>query len=200
MIKTILFDLGNVIVPFDVGLAYARMAELCACKSEEIAARVRATGLVRPFEKGEIAAEPFFRQFSAALDLNLSYPEFCDWWNSVFLPEPLVPETLLEELAARYRLLSLSNTNAIHFPMLQQSYPLLRHFHDNVLSYEVGAAKPEPEIYQAAIQRAGCLPEECFFTDDLLINVEAARRHGIDAVQFQSAAQLEQELRTRTLL
>ena len=199
MIKTILFDLGNVIVPFDVQLAYARMAELCACPSEEVAARIRATGLVRPFEKGEIAAEPFVRELSAALRLDISYQEFCDWWSCVFLPNPLVSEALLEDLAGRYRVLALSNTNPIHFAMLKEAYPLLRHFHDYVLSYEVGAAKPEPEIYREAIERAQCRPEECFFTDDLAVNIEAAREYGMDAVQFLSAEQLDQELRARGL-
>ena len=47
---------------------------------------------------------------------------------------------------------------------------------------------------------AGCTAEECFFTDDLAINVEAARKHGMDAVQFQSAAQLAGELAARGLL
>lgn len=199
MIKTVLFDLGNVIVPFDVQLAYARMAELCACRSEEVAARIRATGLVRPFEKGEIAAEPFFRELSAALRLNISYQEFCDWWSCVFLPNTLVREALLEGLRNRYRLLALSNTNPIHFATLRDGYPLLRHFHDYVLSYEVGAAKPEPKIYREAIARAQCSPEECFFTDDLAVNIEAAREHGMDAVQFLSAEQLERELRARGL-
>jgi len=199
VIKTVLFDLGNVIVPFDVQLAYARMAELCACRSEEVAARIRATGLVRPFEKGEIAAEPFFRELSAALRLNISYQEFCDWWSCVFLPNTLVREALLEGLRNRYRLLALSNTNPIHFATLRDGYPLLRHFHDYVLSYEVGAAKPEPKIYREAIARAQCSPEECFFTDDLAVNIEAAREHGMDAVQFLSAEQLERELRARGL-
>ena len=76
MIEAIFFDLGNVVIPFNVDLAYARMAELCACSKEEVAARIRATGLVRPFEKGEIAAEPFFRDLSAALGLNIDYREF----------------------------------------------------------------------------------------------------------------------------
>ncbi len=199
MIKAIFFDLGNVIVPFNVELAYARMAELCACRSEEVAARIRATGLVRPFEKGEIAAEPFVRELSAALGLKLSYREFCDWWSCVFLPEPLVPEALLEDLRSRHRLLALSNTNPIHFAMLQEAYPLLRHFDDFVLSYQVGAAKPEAKIYREAIARAQCRPEECFFTDDLAPNIEAAREHGMDAVQFLSAEQLECELRARGL-
>lgn len=200
MIKTILFDLGNVVIPFDFKRAYARMAELCACPMEEVPARIRATGLVRPFERGEIAAEPFVRQLCSALGLHVTYDEFCGWWSSVFLPETLVPEALLADLASHYRLLTLSNTNAIHFAMLKQSYPLLRHFHANVLSYEVGAAKPEAKIYEAAIARAGCSAGECFFTDDLLLNIEAAREHGMDAVQFLSAGQIEEELRARGVL
>jgi FMN phosphatase YigB (HAD superfamily) len=200
VIKTILFDLGNVIIPFDFKRAYARMAELCGCRADEVAVRIRATGLVGPFEKGEIEAEPFVRELSAALKLDISYPEFCDWWNGVFLPESLVPESLLEDLRTRHRLLALSNTNPIHFAMLKEAYPLLRHFDDYVLSYQVRAAKPEAKIYQEAIARAQCNPEECFFTDDMALNVEAARAHGMDAVQFLSAEQLNRELRTRGAL
>jgi glucose-1-phosphatase len=200
VIKTILFDLGNVIIPFDFKLAYARMASHCDCKPEEVPGRIRATGLVGPFEKGEIGAEPFVRELSAALRLNISYPEFCSWWSSIFLTEPLVSEALLKDLRSRYRLLALSNTNPIHFEMILEAYPLLRHFDDYVLSYQVGAAKPEAKIYREAIVQAQCNPEECFFTDDLAVNIEAAREHGMDAVQFFSAEQLDRELRSRGLL
>lgn len=199
MIKTILFDLGNVVIPFDFKPAYARMAQHCGCKPEEVPSLIRATGLVGPFEKGEIAAEPFVRELSAALRLNITYLEFCNWWSSVFLPETLVSEALLEDLASRYRLLALSNTNPLHFAMVQEAYPLLRHFHGYVLSYQVGAAKPEAKIYREAIARAQCSPGECFFTDDMAVNIEAAREHGMDAVQFLSADQLDRELRARGL-
>jgi glucose-1-phosphatase len=197
VIKTILFDLGNVIIPFDFRLAYARLGKHCACEPDEVRARIRASGLVGPFEKGEIAAEPFVRELSAALRADLTYAEFCSCWNSVFERETLVSEALLEDLAGRYRVLALSNTNPIHFAMIRQAYPMLRHFHDYVLSYQVGSAKPEARIYQEAIARAGCAPQECFFTDDFAENVAAAREHGIDAVQFLSAEQLERELLAR---
>jgi putative hydrolase of the HAD superfamily len=132
--------------------------------------------------------------------VDVTHQQFCDWWNCVFLPEPLVAEALLEDLRSRHRLLALSTTNPIHFAMLKESYPLLRHFEGYVLSHEVKAAKPEAKIYQEAIVRAQCDPEECFFTDDLAVNVEAARTHGMDAVQFFSAEQLERELQARGLL
>jgi FMN phosphatase YigB (HAD superfamily) len=48
--------------------------------------------------------------------------------------------------------------------------------------------------------KAGCRPEECFYTDDIAEYVEGARRMGIDAVQFQGAEQLESELLARGIL
>ena len=99
-----------------------------------------------------------------------------------------------------HRLLLLSNTNDIHFTMVERKYPIMRHFDDHVLSYRVGAMKPSPRIYQEAIARAGCRPEECFFTDDVAAYVDGALRAGIDAVRFESAAQVEQELMNRGVL
>ena len=57
--------------------------------------------------------------------------------------------------------------------------------------------KPNPRIYAEAIARAQCAPEECFFTDDIPEYVAGARAAGIDAVQFQSATQLESALKER---
>jgi HAD superfamily hydrolase (TIGR01509 family) len=60
--------------------------------------------------------------------------------------------------------------------------------------------KPQPEIYRVAIEKAGCRPEECFYTDDIAEYVDGARRMGIDAVQFVGAAQLEREMTERGIL
>ena len=57
--------------------------------------------------------------------------------------------------------------------------------------------KPAPEIYREAIARAGCLPGECFYTDDVPEYVEAARREGMDAVPFRGREELEREMRAR---
>jgi epoxide hydrolase-like predicted phosphatase len=200
VIKAILFDLGNVIVPFDFKRAYAKLGPLCSCPVTEITSRLRSTDLVRRFETGQIAAEPFVSELSTLLGLTTTYAEFCDLWSSVFFADTLVPESLIVGLRGRHRMLVLSNTNPIHFSMLKAQYGLFRHFDDFVLSYEVGAMKPDAQIYQEAIQRAGCRPEECFFTDDIAINVEAARNNGMDAVQFISSAQIEEELKARGAL
>ena len=199
MIKTVIFDLGKVLIPFDFARGYRAMEKFCDYPAAEIPQRIAATDLVHRFETGLVESRDFVEQLSRMLDLRVTYEQFCEIWSSIFLPDTLVPESLLAGIGERYRLLVLSNTNAIHFAMVRQSYPLLRHFDDMVLSYEVKAMKPSPAIYREAIARAQCRPEECFYTDDIPAYVEGARREGIDAVQFQSCAQLERDLAAREI-
>jgi putative hydrolase of the HAD superfamily len=196
MHKAIIFDLGKVLVQFDFRHGYRLLEGLCPYPAAEIPRRIAPTDLVRQFETGLIEPRKFVAELSKVLDLHVEYEQFCEIWSSIFT-EPLIPEGMLEGLAARYRLLLLSNTNAIHFGMIRSHYPMLRHFHDLVLSYEVKAMKPQPEIYHAAIQRAGCRPEECFYTDDIAEYAEAGRKLGIDAVQFHSVEELQRELAAR---
>jgi putative hydrolase of the HAD superfamily len=184
-------------VPFDFHRGYARLEALYGIPAAEIPARLAGSPLVADFESGKIAPRDFVARFCSHLNVEIPYQDFCDIWSSIFLPDPLIPEAMLQGIARSYTLVLLSNTNAIHFEMLVKAYPLLRHFHSYVLSYEVGAMKPLPLIYQRAIEAAGCRPGECFFADDIEANVEAAKAQGMDAVQFQSAAQIESELRQR---
>lgn len=199
MYRAVIFDLGRVLVNFDFTRGFRAFEPLCPYTAEEIPERLRTTHLVEDFETGLVEPHDFVAQLSKILDFDIAYDRFCAIWSSIFA-ETLVPESLLEFLAARYRLLMLSNTNAIHFPMIRDTYPLVRHFHDFILSYEVKAMKPRREIFERAIERAGCRAEECFYTDDIAEYVEAARRLGIDAVQFCSAAQLDGELRARRII
>ncbi len=197
--KALLFDLGRVLVHFDFARAYTALESFCSCPAAEMPKRLFTTDLVQRLETGRIAPEEFHVRFSELLGTNLDYPRFCEIWTSIFTHE-LIPESLIESLAARYRLVLLSNTNPIHFEMIRATYPHLRHFHDLTLSYEVGALKPEEAIYRAAVERAGCEPEECFYTDDIPEFVEGGRRIGLDAVQFESHAQLVRELRARGIV
>ena len=197
--KAIIFDLGKVLVHFDFKRGYRQLEQFCPHAAAEIPKRLAGTGLVEEFESGLIEPRIFVEKLTKILDLDVDFDRFCGIWSCIFA-ETLVPESLLETLATHYRLVLLSNTNAIHFEMIRKNYPMLRHFHEMVLSYEVKAMKPQPEIYRAAIDKAGCRPEECFYTDDIAEYVEGARRIGIDAVQFQGAEQLQRELAARNIL
>jgi FMN phosphatase YigB (HAD superfamily) len=199
VIKTVIFDMGKVLIPFDFSRGYRALEKHCNYPAAEIPKRIASTDLVNRFETGLVEPRDFVEELSRMLDLRITYGEFCEIWSSIFLPDTLVPDHLVAGIGERYRLLVLSNTNALHFAMVRQSYPILRHFHDLVLSYEVKSMKPAPAIYQEAIARAQCRPEECFFVDDIPAYVEGARRQGIDAVQFESCAQLERDLAARDI-
>lgn len=198
LIKAIVLDLGNVVIPFDWQRGFQALSEHSPFPAEEVRRRIKETDLFKPFERGEIEPEDLARRISEALDINVNFEKFCQLWSSIFLPETIVTEQILARLkAAGLRLLLLSNTDAIHYRWVMERYPIMRQFDDCVLSFELGSRKPEPEVYQETVRRAGCEPPEILFADDRAENVEGARQSGIDAVLFQSLPLLEQELRSR---
>ena len=197
MIKAVLLDLGEVVVGLDFPRAYRAAATLTDYTAEEIPKVISASGLARSYEHGRMSSETFYQKLSAALDLTVGFDEFRGIWENMFDPEPLISDSFLEGLARRTTLLLVSNTNELHFNSIRKRYPLLRHFHDSILSYEVGSMKPAEGLYREAIRRAECRPNECFFTDDKVANVEAALRFGIDATVFRGQETLKRELRER---
>ena len=197
MIDTLIFDLGQVILPFDWKRGYRALAGYSPYAPEEVRRRIKETGLFDTVERGLVAPGELARRLSAVLELNVPFEKFRELWSSIFLPEPNLPDEMLAGLHANYRLLLLSNTDAIHYGWIVEKYPIMRHFDHCVLSFELGLRKPEPGIYQEAIRQSQCAPAEIFFTDDIAENIAAARVAGIDAVQFQSLEQLEGELTSR---
>lgn len=200
MIKTIIFDLGKVIVPFEVERALKIFESVSDFSSEEIREQYIGVEASDLFHKGKISADELFDLFKKDLNLRMTFNEFVNAWNSIFFLEPILSEKLFQKLSQNYRLLILSDTNELHFEFIKPKFPHLNYFDDFVLSHEVGALKPSPKMYKAAIEKANCLAEECFFTDDKLENIEGAKEFGIDAVQFISVEQFKSELITRGLL
>lgn len=197
MIRAILFDLGNVLVPVDFVRCRAALSEVCVHQPSEVQRILAGSGLPRRYESGEVSSAEFFDATCRLLDMEVSYDKFVAVWGEIFAPDPIIPEDMLATLHEHHRLVLLSNTNDMHFTVAEQRYTLLRHFDEFVLSYKVGAMKPDPRIYQRAIAAAGCSPNECFFVDDLRENVEAARREGIDAALFTTFSRFQADLRER---
>jgi glucose-1-phosphatase len=200
MIRTVIFDLGGVIVPLDFAAGYKQLEGRCPYTAQEIPERIRATDTVVRFESGQLSPESFHRELSATLQLEASFEEFKRLWCAIFPSHALFPHEWIEQIRREKRVLLLSNTNAIHFELIQQRYPHLAHFDHYVLSHEVGAMKPNPQIYAEAIAHANCAAGECFFTDDALPYIEGARRAGIDAEQFLGAEKLRADLASRGIV
>ena len=119
MHKAILFDLGRVLIHFDFRRGYRALEGLCPYAAEEIPRRLAGTGLVERFETGLVEPRDFVDQICQTLDMKVDYDQFRVIWSSIFT-EVLIPESMLEGLKRRYRLVLVSNTNALHFEMIRR--------------------------------------------------------------------------------
>lgn len=199
MIKTLIFDLGKVLVNFDHSRILQRIEKSCDFKRDEIYKIIFTSPAVRDYELGKISSLDFFEEVKTLLNLKMSFTEFADTWNSTFDLEPILPEEFIKSLSEKYRLLVLSDTNELHFEFIKANFTILRHFDDFILSYQVGTIKPASEIFYAAIEKANCSAEECFFTDDREGNILGAKEVGINVIQFITAENFIEDLQKLSL-
>jgi HAD superfamily hydrolase (TIGR01509 family) len=192
-IQLITFDLGNVLVKVDHMEFCRRLAVLAQVSAAEIFDYVFNGPLEPGYDTGKVTSREFYEHIVAQFQVNLEFDRFARWWNSLFSPMPGMAE-VVAELAGKYPLFLLSNTNALHFDYIQEHYPVLKHFACCVLSYKVGSRKPESGIYQHLIGQAGKAPGEILFIDDKMPFVAAARDQGLQAWQFTSCEDFQEQL------
>jgi putative hydrolase of the HAD superfamily len=101
-----------------------------------------------------------------------------------------------EARAAGIRTAVLSNGIREVLAQLDVERPLSAHFDVVVISYAVGCAKPDPQIYQITLDRLGVAPAHALFVDDRVENIEGARRLGIDTLHFTAPERID-ELKRR---
>jgi putative hydrolase of the HAD superfamily len=116
------------------------------------------------------------------------------------VPDELQPQPdtvdLLKRLHAKgHPLFFLSNMPKPYASLLERSHSFLKCFKDGLFSSRVQVIKPEPAIFELAVQRFGIDPADTVLIDDMPGNVEAARARGWHAIQFRDAAQCEEELK-----
>lgn len=197
MIQAIVTDLGQVLLRYDAAPCWEKIEAACGHPQ----ARTQFRDVYREAEIGCGRTEPeeFFRRAAAAMAMRLSYEQFREAWSDMFWEDPDVIE-LIARAPVRHRLV-LSNTNAIHWSWITERYGhVLSRFDRCLTSHECGVEKPNPAIYQVAIQHTGLPPTAHLFIDDLVENVEGARAVGMDAVLHTDAASLREEFRRRGLL
>ncbi len=198
--RCLYLDLGKVLIDFDLQRFASNMHSLTGVGGERLRAAFLDEGLARRFETGSMTDEEFHQEACRRVGCAISRFDFVAAWNSIILPDAILPENLVLRLSRRLPLWAISNTNSIHFSYILQHFPILRHFSGYVVSHEIGALKPDPRIFRAALARAGVKAQEALFTDDQEENVEAARLLGIDAFRFQDPAHFAAELKLRGLL
>lgn len=198
--KVIVFDLGNVLIPFDHTLAAKRFEAIAPGMGERYMNFFRDHYNVhRAFERGDMSRDEFISFLSGVLNYKLEPELLCRIISEIFVVNQDVAD-LLPVLRENYRLVLLSNTNDIHHEFGWQHYPFLRNFEKLILSHEVNAVKPEEKIYKEVQAYTQEEPSSHIFIDDIAEYAEGARRQGWDAVQFTGYDNLVKELRSRGII
>jgi|WetSurMetagenome_2_1015567.scaffolds.fasta_scaffold85080_2 glucose-1-phosphatase len=187
-ITVLALDLGNVLVKVDHWRFCRRLADLAGLSAEEVYARVFESDLEPGYDTGRLTSEEFHQRVQDHFGVALPFSQFSFWWSDIFDPMEGMAE-LVGQLAGRYPLYLLSNTNTLHFEYIRKNCAFLDYFQSFVLSYEVGSRKPEAAIYQALIEQTGRPAGQCLYVDDKLPFVTAAREQGLVAWQFTSPAE-----------
>jgi putative hydrolase of the HAD superfamily len=206
--KAVIFDIGRVIVRLDLKRAFAPFISAISTSNssgasqcpEQIWTAIQADPMWCDWQEGRITPQYWYEHITRQLGIEASFEEFCTAWNSVIVPETILPDSLFAGLATRCRLGLLSNTDPIHVAYLEGHFSFLRYFPVRIYSNEVGASKPSPAIYQAALAALGTRPNEALYIDDIAEFAEAARRLGLDAIHFENPEQLADEFLKRGLI
>lgn len=193
-IKAIIFDIGRVLIRVDPARAMAGFSQSIPLTPQEIWAALQNDPHWMDWQEGRISPRDWHAHLAKRLGGSLSFQSFVEAWNRALDPEPMQPEEFLSALAKRYKLALLSNTDPIHMEHEEARFPFFRFFPTRVYSYRVGASKPNPLIYRAALEATKTRADEAIFIDDIAEYVDAARRLGLEGIVYVSPEQLRRDL------
>ena len=196
MIKLFVFDLGNVILPFEHRQIAVKLHEKSTEKEAFTPEQLfdvmfdLQNGLINPYEEGLMSSAEFLSNLKGQFRLDIDMNAFSNIWNPIFRDDPEVNKVIFYLKEKRYPLFLLSNTNELHFSYIMENYPIVHWFDEWLLSFEVGAKKPKQRIYDAIFEKMDVKPNEVFYVDDISKYVETAQQLGLNGVVFRSATQL----------
>ena len=175
----ILFDIGRVLLDFDFEASIRRLLNEHPHATRE--SLMRAIDAREDFECGREHPDAFINRLIRSADggQTIPAPRMRDAWRRIFTRNaPMWDVVNRLKHAGGHRLILFSNTNAVHCPWIFEEFPEFGVFDGAVLSYEVGAMKPDAAIYEHAIREFGLNPARTRYIDDLPENVAAGERFG----------------------
>ncbi len=193
-IKAVIFDLGNVLINYDVHTAARNFSKISGISEKEIWRRFFLSNFEQSYTRGEITTREFYLKASEALGIKIPFKTFCHYWNNIFCENNGMAK-LLSELKKNYPLYLISNTNELHFNYVRKQFNILKFFKRTFPSHKIGARKPDPKIYRRVLRQINLKPQEVIFIDDMKSFVAGAKRVGIYAVRFQSVLKLRAVLK-----
>ncbi|MEO6639095.1 MAG: HAD family phosphatase [Ginsengibacter sp.] len=200
-IKTIIFDLGGVLIDWNPRYVYRDIFENEE-KIDWFFENICTHDWNEKQDAGRSLAE-------ATQELVLKHPEYENEVRAYYGRWEEMLGGPIEDTVAilgsitegnNYNLYALTNWSAETFPVALDRYDFLKWFDGIVMSGEEKTRKPFAEIYHTLLNRYKVNPSEALFIDDSLRNVKGAEEVGIRGIHFQSPEQLLSDLKELDIL
>ncbi len=193
MIKTLVFDIGNVVWAYEPlqKKLFSAWAKLLNLNYDTFYQRY--LGVYKLLETDKLNLSDYF------LSQNLDPKPFFKILNSLYssknFKKYLFKDTLvlISDLKKRgYQVGYLSNAENYHYPLIHQRLNPLFNF--GITSWQTKIRKPDPRIFTQIFKYTDSLPSEVIFIDDIEENVIAAQNYGLYALHFQNPQKLLSDL------
>lgn len=177
MIKTIIFDFGNVFINLNIENAIQKALE--SFKLESFSEEMIAFNCL--YEIGLVSTNEFLEFYSENFP-KLSNEDLIEIWNYMLKDFPKYRLDFLKQLKAseKYKLILLSNTNDLHINWVKKHVAFYSEFKDCFdsfyLSQEINLRKPNSDIFEFVINENNLIADECLFIDDVKDNTDAANQ------------------------
>ena len=188
MIKNIVFDMGQVLVSY-VGNLVCQIYIEDEQERKDVSTSVFASPEWVLLDMGVMPEEEALKKMQERLDTERKreQAEWCFWhWHEYNMKPKEGMEELVRWLKSMgYGIYLCSNASVRLLKCYKEVIPAIDCFDGILFSAEVQCLKPQNEMYGHLFDRFHLKPEECFFVDDLNLNIEGARRCGMEGYCFE---------------
>ena len=182
-----IFDLGKVLVDFDYSIAARKIAARSSKAPADLHAFLGSSPLLVEYESGRLNRRQFYEAVRDAIHFHGDLAEFGGYFAEIFteMPGTIALHAELRQLG--FKSYIFSNTNDLAIEHVRRDFPFFANFDDYILSYEVGAMKPQPEIYAAMEALCGRTGGDLIYLDDRAENIAAGAARGWRTILHESA-------------
>jgi len=192
-IKTVLFDLGNVLAHIDFSAFWRDLGFL---RPEEMVDFTDGyTSFTKQYETGKIETKTYLYELRTVFNNKYSVEQLEQAFSCIIQKPVEGMFTIVKRVSSAHQTALVSNTNEIHYKYSQTKLEVLSILQKHYLSYQLHVMKPARGFYDAIIKDQGIFPSRILFIDDLTENVKAAKNAGMQTLLFKGCEQLKTDLK-----
>lgn len=201
MIKTVIFDMGGVVITINNEEALRRFKALGLGNAEEMLDPYCQHGIFGDLEEGKLTVDEYQERLEKMVGKRLTYDDIRHCWLGYVEDVPANKLVALLRLRQEgYRVVLLSNTNPYMASWTDSDdfsgdgHAIGKYFDTMYRSFEVKLMKPNDMFFRYVLSQEKILPDEALFIDDGPRNCAAASELGIRTYCPENGADWTKEI------